>query len=404
MRYCLGLLLFCALFAYGQAFFNGTTLRIAIAGNEPYIYQGVLSTSGQKYQGLFPDLFMILGDLLDFKPEFIFWSNTDVPFHEAVADGSIDVAIGDIVAKNLQDTYSVNTYIPADVTILGKSDMNDNDFFAFLRPFSAGVWLIIICLTPVLAIVFWFVEYENNEAFSDKVLDEYRDLFYIAFEMTFLSGQMIKRPRSLIGRIVAFLWKFGAILIMWNYFSVLVFNVSRAGEGSRTIMDFQRSRVGVIRKSTVYTFLESNDFRFVEVFSDYNEAVSELLNDKIDVFVGDYLSLLVTDVKYDDVNIISKPFLHEYYGLVIPHNETLRKVWVDGLYMAQAGNLVETIYNRWLRVENLHYPSTPSFTTYYPRHVAGILVFFFGFPIFFGFFARWGVNLFADLRRSQKQQ
>ncbi|CAF3993101.1 unnamed protein product, partial [Rotaria sordida] len=160
-----------------RALLRGVSLRIEIAELSPFtMVQNVTDDNGQstiQYTGYAIDLLQLLMDQLGFKATLLL-KPSDQTYNEfvrAVSEGVYDIIIGAITVTSPRREivgFSSAIYDNSLRTIVRQVNGPGIDLFAFLKPFSRGLWILVLGTCIYAGILIFLIERRKNEDLQNR--------------------------------------------------------------------------------------------------------------------------------------------------------------------------------------------------------------------------------------------
>ena len=163
----------------GRATLNGVKLRVGVIEVSPFtMMTNIIDANGQRNRslvGYVPDLIEILREKMGFIPyiELVSSNKTYSDFVKSVANGSYDIIVGDvtITSQRRELVGFSNSIFDNSLRIMMKKTSNvTNDIFAFLKPLSGNLWLLILAACIFGGILICLIEREDNVALQNLSL------------------------------------------------------------------------------------------------------------------------------------------------------------------------------------------------------------------------------------------
>ena len=160
-----------------RANISGVKLRIGIIDSRPFTMINYTTDEyGQNKSyvvGYMPDLIALLQQRMEFIPEIVMTppNQSYSAVVQAVANGDYDMVVGDVTISSSRRkiaAFSSGIFDSALRLIIRKPTVDAVDFFAYLRPFSLGLWMVIFATTIFTSMLVCFVERQDNDALRDR--------------------------------------------------------------------------------------------------------------------------------------------------------------------------------------------------------------------------------------------
>jgi len=205
-------------------------------------------------------------------------------------------------------------------------------WFSALKRVASGPFIhSLIGLFAVLTLwgVFvWLAERRSNDQFSRKPLRGIGSgIWWSAVTMTTV-GYGDKAPVTLGGRIIGLIWMFTSIVVISGFTAAIASSLT-VTELEQTVVgleDLYRKRVVTVPASTSAAFLDKNLVRYRSVPT-AAKALDELAAGRADAVVFDapILRYLVAENHAADLQVLSKLFERQDYGIALPSKSPLRE-------------------------------------------------------------------------------
>ncbi|XP_077981295.1 glutamate receptor 2-like [Glandiceps talaboti] len=368
------------------------TLRITTIEGPPFLYlEDDEVTGGQKYEGYIPELVSLLADKIGFHYELSLVP--DAKYGSEHAEGNWTGMIGqlvngevDMAAAPLTITYRreqvvdfSKPFMNAGLRALLKKPTSERhgDLFAFLLPFSAGVWIcIFVAFVLVGALLFFLSRLSPYEWRALSKRDEVTraegqtfnclNSFWFAFSTLTLQGYH-NSPRSIATRLLSGFWFFFVIVILFAYLANLASFLTMTRMTAPPIRNlndlsgqtkikygiipdtstqafFQHSKYDVFEK--MWSFMEANGPR---VFVDsYNEGTSKVASsDGAYAFIGE--STFLDSIINTECNLYmtSETVVLRSYGLAFPLNYPMTDAVSFALLQLRDEGTLQRLENKW---------------------------------------------------------
>ncbi|CAI5535214.1 unnamed protein product [Closterium sp. Naga37s-1] len=297
---------------------SSAPLQIAVPvkrGYHQFVFVGDalsnLSRSNEKFSGFCIDVFKAAVALLPYNLQYQFVAFGDGlsdPNYDtmvaAVANKTYDAAVGDITitAQRAQLVEFTQPFEASGLTMIVPVQQAPPDTWAFFRPFTPGMWVLLYFSFFYTALVVWFLEHLQNDDFGGKLHQQLATSVWFSFStMTFSQEENVK---TTLGRIVVIVWLF-VVFVISSAYTASLSSVLTVSQSEPTIQDFQslvvsNDAVGYQRGSFSFEYLRSvgiNESRLValsdeaEVDGALNRTDVVAMVDEepyVDIFLSDY--------------------------------------------------------------------------------------------------------------------
>ena len=313
--------------AAGQATLE--TWRVATKEAPPF---AMLSDDG-KWTGLAIELFEeIAGE----QNKAITWSgvSSTKELLEQVAAKNFDAGIAaiTITAEREKSLDFSHAYYNSGLAIAVSRDKNLG-IFAILKALSSADFLATVgtlgLLLLVVGAIIWVVERKQNpEQFQDDPVRGIGNGFWWSAVTMTTVGYGDKSPITPVGRAVAIVWMFAALILTAVFTAQLTTALTIRGISGPVsgLADLPRATVGVVNKSSSGDYF-SKRYISARTFETVDDGLDALKAGRIDAFVHDEPILRFTiRRKYSaEVELLDQVFEPQDYGIAMPESSPLRE-------------------------------------------------------------------------------
>ena len=161
----------------GRAALGGVRLRIGVIEVTPFttVIRTVEpdGTTSTKLIGYIPDLIQLLQKRIGFVPEIILApsNQTYTGSVRAVATGVYDIVVGDVTITSVRRElagFSNGIFDNSLRIIVRKELASDLDLLSYLKPFSVGLWMMLLGACMFAAVLFCLIERQKNRALHNR--------------------------------------------------------------------------------------------------------------------------------------------------------------------------------------------------------------------------------------------
>lgn len=215
---------------------------------------------------------------------------------------------------------------------------------AFLKA-TLGLILLILAFG---ILVWWFEKKKNAQQFGGGVGKGIASGFWWSAVTMTTVGYGDKAPTTLIGRIIAVIWMFAAVITISTFTAAISssLTVQKLGSLIKGPDDLPRVRVGTIGDTTSADYLQKRRIAF-QSYQTAPDGLKAIQTDDIDAFVYDSpLLRYLVNTQYNGVlQVLPGTFLPQDYAIGLPPNSPLREpinrallrkisepAWQDTLY------------------------------------------------------------------------
>jgi ABC-type amino acid transport substrate-binding protein len=318
------LLIFSVFLTTNSAIWGLDTLRIGVEHEPPFVIKG----DNQQFSGLCIDLWKSIVHQHQVAYQYI-----EYPDHlsliRALDFGEIDLSINPIHVSELR-LKMLDVTQPFFVSTIGVagSQQEEGQISAFIRNFFSldffRVVLLLILVMFVFGTVLWLAERKHNRRqFRPGFIGLFDGLWWSAVTMTTV-GYGDKAPKSRIGRIIAMIWMFTAIIII-SGFTAAIASTLTVNSLQRDIEDIDDLRnakdIGSVYASSSEEFLRKNDIEIDQLYDGPEQSLRALANNKIDILVYDkaVLEYFIDQLDISNkVDILPINFNQQYRSFFLP--------------------------------------------------------------------------------------
>ncbi|CAF2900476.1 unnamed protein product, partial [Rotaria sp. Silwood2] len=160
-----------------RAVLRGVSLRIGIAESAPFgMLQNVTDENGQttiQYTGYAIDLYQLLKDQLGFNATLLLKppDQTYTDFVLSVSEGVYDIIIADVTVTSARSKivdFSSPIYDNSLRLVVRQANNAGIDLFAFLKPFSYRLWILVLGTCIYASILMLLIERRKNEDLQNR--------------------------------------------------------------------------------------------------------------------------------------------------------------------------------------------------------------------------------------------
>ena len=316
---------------YGQQL-----IKVGVQEEPPFVMQ----QADQGYTGLSIDLWKSIAKGKGIAYEIVEYSD-HLGLIRALDFGEIDISINPIHVNEVR-LKMLEVSQPFFVSSIGVATVQSeqSQLSMFLHNFFSLDFLRIILLLVFVIFVFgtilWIAERRHNrQQFRPGFIGLFDGLWWSAVTMTTV-GYGDKAPKSKLGRVIAMVWMFTAIIII-SSFTATIASTLTVNSLHRSIEDLedlrQLNKIGTVYASSSEDFLHLNQIEGLVLYDKIEEALGELAVRNIEVLVYDktvmdyYISQLQLS---DKVSLLPIRFNQQYKSFFLPKDSPLMP-WVNPL-------------------------------------------------------------------------
>ncbi|MBD2292726.1 transporter substrate-binding domain-containing protein [Anabaena sphaerica FACHB-251] len=355
----IGAILVLLLFAIpGLAQKPASQLPLLVATREipPFVFshQGELS-------GFSIDLWRSIANQMNIESKFVEYS-TVADLLTAVKDGKANLGISAIsITAQRQESFDFSLpMLAAGLQILVRKQATSGSSLPNIWQvfFSAGLLQILgvaLVLVIVAAHIIWLTERRHPEGIIPK--SYFPGIFKACWwAAATLGAQVDEMPKGAIGRILAIIWMFIAIIFV-AYFTASAtteLTVQQLQGDIKSIDDLPGKIVATTSGSTAAAYLRENKITVSE-FPKIEQAYNALLTKKADAIVFDAPVLLfyAANEGKGKVEVVGSIFREENYGIVLPNESPYRKKINSALLSLRENGTYQALYDKWFEAKKL---------------------------------------------------
>lgn len=210
-----------------------------------------------------------------------------------------------------------------------------NSMLAFVQNLFSEDFIKVVSLLAGVILFFglllWLLERKHNKnEFRPGILGVFDGFWWSAVTMTTV-GYGDKSPKTFLGRLVAVVWMFTAVIIISSFTGSIAASLTSKGLQSdiQKLSDLNHHRVGTMSKTSSELFLIRNRVNVSKTdFQSIEQGLDALNNGHIDVFVYDepILQYYLHFLQYEDnIHLLPNKFNMSYYSFGLPKKSQLIK-------------------------------------------------------------------------------
>ncbi|CAF4029539.1 unnamed protein product [Rotaria sp. Silwood2] len=398
----------------GGAKLEGVKLRIGVIESIPFtMISTVTNEFGQnitRLVGYIPDFIDLLQNKMKFIPniELIPSNRTYASLGQLVQDRVYDIIVGDVTVtatRREKIGFSNSLFDNSLHIIMRKAPDIDFDLFAFMKPFSLKLWLLICGSMILVSILICLVERENNRLPRGmRKIDSCAISFWYAFGnlIGYAAGPF--HAKTPAGRLLTAGLYILCLVLTASYTANLAsdLTLSKSKNFISGIDDIKNGKIPFNRIGIrVGTAMEEYYLREISggnrnyyPFKSLQEIYDSLLNNIIDASLLDAgAAEYITNNIYCNLALIGEDFDKGAFGIITP------KQWLYGqdldvniLSLRETGNL-DNLRRKWFQVKKCSDSSSTS-TAIEIESLVGLF-------LIFGIICILSLLLFAWKKRNQ---
>ncbi|WP_413172649.1 transporter substrate-binding domain-containing protein [Anabaena azotica] len=353
----IGLILVLTLFAIpGLAQKPASPQPLLVATREipPFVFshQGELS-------GFSIDLWRSIANQMNVESKFVEYP-TVADLLSAVKDGKANLGISaiSITAKRQENFDFSLPMFASGLQILVRKQATSGSVLPNLWQLlvSPGLLQIIgvaLVLVIVAAHIIWLTERHHPDGIIPK--SYFPGIFKACWwAAATLGAQVDEMPKGAIGRVLAIIWMFIAIIFV-AYFTASAtteLTVQQLQGDIKSVDDLPGRIVATTSGSTAAAYLRENKITVSE-FPKIEQAYNALLTKKAEAIVFDAPVLLfyAANEGKGKVEVVGSIFREENYGIVLPNESPARKKINSALLNLRENGTYQALYDKWFEAK-----------------------------------------------------
>lgn len=335
--------------AHAEANTSTDRLRVVIKPLTPFVM-----FKGDRNEGFSIDLWVALAARLGRPYEFVRVDSVKQQL-AAVESGEADVAITGIsITGEREERIDFSLpYFDAGLQLMTRPDESVG-FLDIVRQFFSPALLNLMALMAgvifITANLVWLIErHRNSEDFPKPyVRGLWESLWWSVSTLSSGSGEV--NPKSVLGRVVAVIWMFIAILLIAQFTAVMTSNLTMQNlRGAiATVDDLPGKTVATVDGSTASRYLAERGIAHRRM-QQIEDAYGLLAQGQAQAVVYDapVLRYYANTEGHDSVKLVGAIFNPEKYGIALPEGSPLREEINRALLHLLEDGVYDDIYTRW---------------------------------------------------------
>lgn len=312
------------------------TIKVGVKEEPPFV---IIAPEGT-FTGLSIDLWTSIANQEGVHYEFVEYED-HLGLIRALDFEEIDLTINPIHVNEIR-LKMLDVTQPFYVSSIGIATANimKTQAGAFLRNFfSLQFFRIVFFLLMIIFIfgtILWIVERkQNRRQFRRGLAGLFDGLWWSAVTMTTV-GYGDKAPKSRLGRIIAIIWMFTAIITISGFTGTIAssLTVQSLGRNIEDLEDLRNEKmIGSVNASSSEAFLRSNDIEISVLYENVEEALLALSAQNIEVLLYDktVLDYFISRLQLNNkVVLLPANFNKQYRSFFLPKNSP-HLSWINQL-------------------------------------------------------------------------
>lgn len=293
-----------------------------------------------------------------------FGNGTENPHYsqlvQMVADNDFDAAIGDIVIT-MSRTKAVDftqPFIESGLVILSPIKKHITNSWAFLQPFTLGMWCVTGLSFLVVGVVIWILEHRINNDFRGSPRQQIITIVWFSFSTLFFAHR--ENTMSTLGRGVLLIWLFVVLIIQSSYTASLtsILTVQQLDTSIRGLDDLKNSdypigfQVGSFVEEYMIKELNISQSRLKALGSPEEYAENLKLGPKkggVMAIVDErpYVELFLST--YCKIAVAGSDFTSGGWGFAFPRDSPLQIDLSTAILTLSENGELQRIHDKWLK-------------------------------------------------------
>ena len=342
---------------------SGVRVRICYIESEPFLMQSYTEENKTKFIGYMSDVVDNLQDKLHFIPQIQLLPRNQSYYQcvQAVANGICDMFIADVTvtAKRREIVDFSSSIFDNSLSILvRKTNSASADLFAYLKPFSTGLWLTILATTVYGGILICFLERRENEAFENRSL-----LSTLVLSVWFSVGTVVGygadfHVQTAAGRMLTIGLYFLSLILVASYTANLASYLTTlkqkefiSGLDDIKNKKIRSDRIGLVRGSSIEEFYLREISEGIPNYyplRSTGDIAKYLLDDNIDAAIWDtpFLQYITNNVCCD-LTIAGPDFGKSSFGIAVPKQWIYKKDLDVAILSLKETGILDGLGRKW---------------------------------------------------------
>ncbi len=224
----------------------------------------------------------------------------------------------------------------------------------FNSEFIAIIGILCLFILFISHLIWLFERKRNSESFPVKYLTGVGESIWWSISTLISGGCENKSPIGFSGRLVAFIWMLGAILLTTFITASLTasMTINTLSNDIKGISDLRGKKIGTVSGGYSDGFLKKSGYNVIGQKT-IDDAILLLENGKVSgiVFDSPVLNYFVKTHPGSDLQVIGPIFENQNYGFVLPLGSNLRKDINKALLKLQFSGAINDLKKKWFDTE-----------------------------------------------------
>ncbi|XP_047970099.1 glutamate receptor 3.2 [Salvia hispanica] len=272
-----------------------------------------------------------------------------------ITTNAFDAVVGDIaiVTNRTKIVDFTQPYIESGLVVVAPVRKMNSSPWAFMRPFSALMWVVTAAFFLIVAVVIWILEHRINDEFRGPPKKQFLTILWFGFSTMFFAHR--ENTTSTLGRMVLILWLFVVLIITSSYTASLTSILTvqqlaptiRGIESLTTSNDHIGFQVGSFAESYLSDELNIAKSRLVPLGSP-EEYADALTRGRVAAVVDErpYVDLFLSN--YCMFQTVGQEFTKSGWGFAFPRDSPLAMDMSTAILSLSESGELQKIHDRWL--------------------------------------------------------
>nr|TKW38408.1 hypothetical protein SEVIR_1G112500v2 [Setaria viridis] len=349
---------------------NAKELIIGVPNRHSFKAFVTLDNATGKMTGYCIDVFTQALSLLPYPVTYRFepfGSGNENPHYnqliQKVVDNEFDAAIGDIAItmSRTQTLDFTQPFIESGLVILAPVKKHITNSWAFLQPFTLGMWCVTGLSFLVVGVVIWVLEHRINDEFRGSPRQQLITIVWFSFSTLFFAHR--ENTMSTLGRGVLIIWLFVVLIIQSSYTASLtsILTVQQLDTSIRGLDDLKNSdypigfQVGSFAEEYMVKELNISRSRLKALGSpdEYAENLKQGPKRGGVMAIVDerpYVELFLST--YCKIAVAGSDFTSRGWGFAFPRDSPLQVDLSTAILTLSENGELQRIHDKWLRTSD----------------------------------------------------
>ncbi|CAO2833706.1 unnamed protein product [Amaranthus hypochondriacus] len=328
--------------------------------------------SNDMFKGLCIDVFQAAVNLLQYPVPYEFVAFGDghqnpnyTDLVNGITTGMFDAVVGDvaITTSRTKIVDFTQPFVSSGLVVVAPFKKLNSGAWAFLRPFSALMWAVIVLSFITVGVVVWILEHRVNDEFRGSPTRQCITILWFSFSTLTFSHK--ENTHSCLGRMVVIIWLFVVLILTSSYTASLtsILTVQQLSSPIKGIdsLVVGHTRIGYQVGSFAERYLSGelniSQSRLVELKTP-EEYADALRSGRIDALVDElpYVELFLAS--QCDFRIVGPEFTRSGWGFAFPRDSPLAPDMSTAILKLSENGDLQRIHDKWLTTSSCSQDNT----------------------------------------------